>query len=178
MMQYDNRCHVPKESYIGAPVKHVIHTCHVCGHEPCTCGGGKACSCGGKGCNKCAPKGICTAVVDDANNTVYLYGNIMHENYHVPGNQCIAWTGVTSAGFKASGRRHEDEFFEGEQDENTVRLKYDPINDGGIMVFLNGVKQREGNEYDYIINGNSIHFNFYELLETDTVEVMYDYGAE
>jgi hypothetical protein len=46
------------------------------------------------------------------------------------------------------------------------------------MVFLNGVKQREGNEYDYTVNENVVHFNFYQLLPTDRVEVIYEYGAE
>lgn len=173
-MSVINKCGVAKEAYIGAPVKHIVHTCHVCGHDHdhCTCESG--CSCG----HSHEHGGICMAVVDDANNRVYLYGNIVHENYHVPGNQCLAWTGVESAGFTHVGRMNGDEWFEGEQDGNTVRLKETPVMDGSLMVFLNGVKQREGNEHDYIINGNEIHFNFYDLLPTDVVEVMYCYGAK
>lgn len=167
-----NGCKHPKSDYIGTPVKHIAHSCEVCGHDHhhCTCKGG--CSC------KHHHEGICLAVVDDANDRVYLYGNIIHENYHVPGNQCIAWTGVASAGFGAVGRMNGDEFFEGEQDQNTVRLKECPVRDGSLMVFLNGVKQREGNEHDYIVTDNAIHFNFYELLPTDVVEVIYVYGAK
>lgn len=170
-MVRDNRCHVPKAAYIGSPVKHIAHTCHSCGKpaDQCTCGG-----CHGD-CHH--TDGLCMAVVDDANDRVYLYGNIVHENYHVPGNQCLAWTAASSAGFGASGRMHADEWFEGEQDENTCRLEHTPTEDNIILVFLNGVKQREGNEYDYIIEDNKVHFNFYELLPTDRVEVMYDYGA-
>ena len=46
------------------------------------------------------------------------------------------------------------------------------------MVFLNGLKQRQGGEYDFIVEDNKIHFNFYDLLATDTVEVMYEYLVE
>lgn len=160
-----------KTDYIGAPVKNVAiaHQMH---------GEGEGCGCGhdehghNHGC------GLCMAVVDDANDRVYIYGNIVHENYHVPGNQCIAWTGVASAGFGAVGRIRADEFFEGEQDNNTVRLAHTPTVDGDMFVFLNGIKQREGNENDYVVNGNTLHFNFYNLLDTDLVEVIYYYGAK
>lgn len=179
----------PKDSYIGSPIKNVAHVCALCRDPRCPGANGKPCThghhghecahCGGKGCEHCGHgTGLCMAVVDDANNRVYLYGHIVHENYHVPGNQCIAWTGVESAGFTHVGRMNGDEWFEGEQDNNTVRLKECPVMDGSLMVFLNGVKQREGNEHDYIINGNEIHFNFYDLLPTDVVEVMYAYGAK
>lgn len=157
-----------KASYIGAPVKSVVHAC-----EYCTCGKN-----GGPGCH-CKPKGgICAAVVDDANNRVYLYGNIVHENYHVPGNNCIAYTAVESAGFHAAGRLDMDEFFEGEQDNNNIGLAHAPIKDNTLLVFLNGVKQREGNEYDYVFTAeNVLHFNFHELIATDKVEVLYTYGG-
>lgn len=122
--------------------------------------------------------GICTAVVDDANNRVYLYGNIVHENYHVPGNECVAYTAVESAGYQRDGRLGADEFFDGVQDNNNVALSHEPLMDNSFLVFLNGVKQREGAEYDYTVNGRLVHFNFYTLLDTDRVEVMYEYGAE
>lgn len=131
------------------------------------------------GCHK--PRfdgGICTAVVDDANNRVYFYGDVIHENYHVPGNNCMAFTAVESAGFERAGRLGADEFFDGEQDNNNVSLEHCPFQDNTLLVFLNGVKQREGQEYDYTINGHVIHFNFYNLLDTDRVEVMYEYEAE
>ena len=164
--------HAPycKESYIGAPVKAVVHAC-----EYCKCGKHPKgdCHCG---CH--APKGICSAVVDDANNRVYLYGNIVHENYHVPGGECVAYAAVESAGFTAPGRLEKDEFFEGEQDSNECTLTETPLKDNTLLVFLNGLKQREGEEYDYVLNGNTVHFNFYELLPTDVVEVMYTYGGE
>lgn len=126
-------------------------------------------------CNK--GKNICAAVVDDANHLVYLYGNITHENYHVPGNQCVAFTAVEAAGFARDGRLGADEWFEGVQDNNNVSLAHTPFQDNSMFVFLNGVKQRKGAEYDYTVNNNIVHFNFYSLLPTDRVEVMYEYEA-
>lgn len=164
-----------KTDYIGAPVKNVAIAHQM--HEH-----GEHCGCGHDGCGHehghCGCGGLCMAVVDDANDRIYLYGNIIHENYHVPGNNCLSWTAAASAGFEAAGRIHADEWFEGEQDNNTVRLEHEPANDKLMLVFLNGVKQREGNEYDYVLEGNKVHFNFYELLPSDRVEVMYDYGAK
>lgn len=157
-----------KESYIGAPVKSVVHA-----SEYCHCGknGGPGCKCKSKG-------GICAAVVDDANNRVYLYGNIVHENYHVPGGNCLAYVAVESAGFHTTALQ-KDELFEGVQDNNNIRLAETPIRDNTFLVFLNGVKQREGNEYDYVFTAdNVLHFNFHDLLDTDRVEVLYTYGGE
>lgn len=158
-----------KDSYIGAPVKAVVHAC-----EYCHCG-----KHGGPGCKCKRPKGgVCSVVVDDANNRVYLYGNIVHENYHVPGGECVAYVAVESAGFHATARQ-KDELFEGVQDNNNIRLAETPIRDNTFLVFLNGVKQREGNEYDYVFTAdNVLHFNFHNLLDTDKVEVLYTYGGE
>jgi hypothetical protein len=158
-----------KHTYIGAPVKAIAHPCPVCKKGP------KDCHCKGK-CAP-APMGICAAVLDDANHRVYLYGNIVHENYHIPGNNCVAYTAVESAGF-LNGRIGADEWFDGVQDNNNIGLAHVPFHDNSLLVFLNGVKQREGNEYDYTINENVIHFNFYQLMPNDRVEVMYEYGAE
>ena len=166
--------HAPycKDSYIGAPVKAVVHAC-----EYCHCHGKHKPGCG-CGCHK-QKGGICAAVVDDANNRIYLYGNIVHENYHVPGGNCLAYAAVESAGFTAPSRIDEDEIFEGEQDNNNIRLTHAPLRDNTLLVFLNGVKQREGSENDYVIeNDNVIHFNFYEILPTDVIEVMYTHGNE
>lgn len=160
-------CHPPINH--PGPHNHGLHDHKITAHEgPCHAG---------CGCKKMG-KGICTAVVDDVNNRVYLYGDIFHENYHVPGNNCIAWTAVESAGFERAGRLGADEFFDGEQDNNNVSLSHCPFKDNTLLVFLNGVKQREGAEYDYTVNGHIIHFNFYNLLDTDRVEVMYEYEAE
>lgn len=157
-----------KDSYIGAPVRAYVHACEYCGKTGgCSCGAGS--SCGGQ-------SGICQAVVDDANGRVYLYGNISHENYHVPGGDCIAYAAVASAGFEEF-KNAKDEFFEGQQDGNNIRLAETPIKDNTFMVFLNGVKQREGAENDYVVNNNIVHFNFRNLLPKDLVEVMYTYSG-
>lgn len=161
-----------KDSYIGAPVKAVVHA-----SEYCHCGGAKSNKGCGCGCHR-GPEGVCSVVVDDANNRVYLYGNIVHENYHVPGGQCIAYAAVESAGFTAPGRLEKDEFFEGVQDNNNVTLSFTPLVDNTMLVYLNGLKQRRGEEYDYTLNGKTVHFNFYNLLPTDVVEVMYTYSGE
>ena len=123
-------------------------------------------------------EGVCQVVVDDANDRVYIYGNVVHENYHVPGGNCIAYAAVESAGFTAPGRLCNDEVFNGEQDLNEITLEHTPLQDNTFLVFLNGVKQVAGGENDYTITGATIHFNFYQLLPTDRVEVMYTYASE
>lgn len=159
-----------KHAYVGSPVKAIAHPCPVCKKGP------GACKC--KGNCGMSPMGVCQVVVDDANGKVYLYGNIVHENYHAPGGACIAYTAVESAGFEVNGRMGADEWFDGEQEHNNISLAHTPLIDNSFLVFLNGVKQRQGAEYDYVISENVIHFNFHELLPTDRVEVMYEYGAE
>ena len=157
-----------KRSYVGNPVRTVAHLCEVC-HKPyheCTCG-----HCHHHG------EGLCAAVVDDANGRVYLYGNVQHENYHVPGGNCIAYTSVVESGF-TNGKLEGDQFFEGVQDQNSCTLDHTPFPGSRTLVFLNGLKQREGEEHDYVLEGKTIHFNFYDLLETDVVEVMYEYEVE
>lgn len=161
-----------KQSYIDAPVKSIANPCQYCHGKGCD-----HCGCG-KGPKHCGQAGVCAVVVDDANNKVYLYGNIIHENYHVPGNQCVAYTTVAGTGFEGTGRRFADEFYTGVQDMNNIILPNTPLNNERFMVFLNGLKQRQGGEYDFTIENNRIHFNFYDLLETDTVEVMYEYLTE
>lgn len=159
-----------KDSYIGAPVKAIANACQYCHGKGCP-------HCSHKG-HKCGPQGVCAVVVDDANNKVYLYGNIIHENYHVPGNQCVAYTTVAGTGFEGTGRAYADQYYVGEQDNNNIVLPNTPLNNERFMVFLNGLKQRQGGEYDFIVEDNKIHFNFYDLLATDTVEVMYEYLTE
>ena len=163
-----NRAPYCKKSYIGAPVKSVVTA-----DEYCTCG-----KHGGPGCTCKKHAGVCQVVVDDANDRVYLYGNVVHENYHVPGGDCIAYAAVESAGFTAPGRLDADEIFDGEQDLNEITLEHVPLLDNTFLVFLNGVKQVAGEENDYTVSGDTVHFNFYQLLPTDRVEVMYTYGGE
>ena len=153
-----------KQAYVVAPVKAIAHPCPVCKQKACTCGK----SCG-------VPAGICQAVVDDANGRVFLYGNVVHENYHAPSGECLAFTTVPAAEFFIGSA---DELFEGEQDNNNVTLAHRPFQDNSLLVFLNGVKQVAGPERDYVVDGNKIHFNFYDIIHTDRIEVMYRYGEE
>ena len=121
---------------------------------------------------------VCGTVIDDINDVVYLYGNVYHENYHIP-DSCQPYVAVASAGFEFNRKLDADEFFDGEQSDNTVRLQHAPLHDNTLLVFLNGVKQREGADYDYVfVSDKAIKFNFYDILETDRVEVMYEYTEE
>lgn len=164
-----------KESYIGAPVRAYANVCQYChGHGCGHCGG---CPKDGKGMCGMPKQGICEAVVDDAAGVVYLYGNVKHEDYHVPSQNCIAYTGVVSAGFPYTGSIKGDELFDGEQDNNNIRLAHTPIPES-VNIYLNGLKQIEGSERDYVaLADNTYHFNFYTLLPSDTVEVVYRYVA-
>ena len=171
-MNHNKPC---KESYIGAPVRAYANVCQYChGHGCGHCGGKKPC---GKGMCGCPKPGICEAVVDDAAGVVYLYGNVKHEDYHVPSQNCIAYTGVVSAGFPYAGSIKADEIFEGEQGNNNIVVAHTPIEESDA-VYLNGLKQVEGAERDYRkLADNTYHFNFYNLLPTDVVEVVYRYVA-
>ena len=170
-MHHNRPC---KESYIGAPVRAYANVCQYChGHGCGHCGGPKK-PCGKDMCG-CKKPGICEAVVDDAAGIVYLYGNVKHEDYHVPNQNCIAYTGVASAGFPNTGSSKGDEVFEGEQDNNNIVLSHKPI-DGTLDVYLIGLKQIEGDERDFqVVSEKKLHFNFYNLLPTDVVEVTYRY---
>lgn len=159
-----------KDSYIGAPVRAYANVCQYCG---------------GNGCNHCGKSGscnsqknvICEAVVDDAAGVVYLYGNVKHEDYHVPEQNCIAFTGVVSAGFPYNGTVKKVELFEGEQDNNDIVLSHVPVKDS-VEVYLNGLRQIEGTERDFqSLSDTRLHFNFYSLIESDVVEVIYKYSV-
>ena len=70
-----------------------------------------------------------------------------------------------------------EEIFEGEQDNNNIVVAHTPIPESET-VYLNGLKQIEGNERDYRKTAdNTFHFNFYNLLPSDVVEVVYRYVA-
>ena len=129
----------------------------------------------GKCCvdGKLKGKGICAAVVDDVNGKVYLYGNVVHENYHVPGSECFTFTAVESAGFETSGRIGNDEVFTGVQVNNSVILAHLPLIDHSFFVFLNGLKQIPTR--DYSVNGQTVTFTSATLGENDVVEIMYEY---
>ena len=129
-----------------------------------------------------AARGVCAGCkemvsANDAAGVVYLYGNVKHEDYHVPEQNCIAYTGVPSAGFPYTGSIKADEVFEGEQDNNNIVVSHLPIKDS-VEIYLNGLKQIEGTERDFQrLADNTFHFNFNNLLPTDVVEVVYRYAA-
>ena len=84
---------------------------------------------------------------------------------------------MPSAGFPYTGSIKADEVFEGEQDNNNIVVSHLPIKDS-VEIYLNGLKQIEGTERDFQkLADNTFHFNFYNLLPTDVVEVVYRYAA-
>lgn len=162
--------HICKDAYIGAPVRAHAHVCEYChGHGCDHCGHHEH----HHGC-ECTPKGVCEVVVDDANELIYIYGNIKHEDFHAPARGKVPYVAVPG-GLRMSSFAQANELFEGEQDSNNVILAHKPTVDE-MFVFLNGVKQVEGAERDYIVKDEkTIHFNFYALLPNDRVEVVYKY---
>lgn len=162
-----------KDSYIGAPVRAYANVCQYCHGDGCGhCGAHKE-----HGMCGCGKNGICQAVVDDAAGVVYLYGNVKHEDYHTPQQNNIAYTGIVSAGFPYVGTIKADEIFDGEQDNNNIVVSHIPVKDSD-EVYLNGLKQIEGAERDYQkLSDNTYHFNFYNLIDTDRVEIIYKYVA-
>lgn len=176
--------------------------CGLTCNGPCngTCGSskgptaGKGCGCSGKskcgnkcGFNcKCAPSckgtslfgpGPMTAVIDDANELTYFYGNILHENYHVPEEECQPFFTVptTSDTYANKSLSWGHEHFAGVYPNDNIELSCIPSCLWPTMVFRNGLKQREGEEFEYSLDGRIIHFNFDPLQETDQVEVYYRY---
>ena len=177
-----NPMHMPRELHTECHC--ASHSdCHCTSHSDCHCASHSDCHCKNHKHNCChnSANGLCSVVVDDANNTVYIYGqpgSVLHENYHVPGSDCLTYASITASSNSAPKIMQVDEFFEGEHSGNNISLQHTPSNTTKMLVFLNGLKQRNGSEYDYTINGNIIHFNTYNLLATDVVEVMYEYGVE
>lgn len=161
----------PKEMFVGTPLKTIAHPCDYCHGKGCGhCRAHVNPACG------CHDRGICEVVVDDANDLVYIYGNVKHEDFHVP-SDVVAYTAVPSAGFPNTGIRKADEIFEGEQDGNNITVAH-KIMEGTETVYLNGLKQIEGAEFDYTREGQKLHFNFYDILPTDKIEVVYKYTEE
>lgn len=121
--------------------------------------------------------GPMTAVIDDANELTYFYGNILHENYHVPEEECQPFFTVptTSDTYVNKSLVWGHEYFEGEYSGDNIELEKIPSGLWPVLVFRNGLKQREGANYEYSLSGRTIHFNFDSLQETDHVEVYYRY---
>ena len=124
------------------------------------------------------PHGLCSVVVDDANNVAYIYGrpgDVVHENYHVPGSDCLSFASVQMPTSEAVvGVQEADEFFVGEHPGDKIALSHTPQANTRMLVFLNGLKQREGDTYDFSSATSELTFHS-ALLATDTVEVMYTY---
>ena len=145
--------------------------------SPCSDG----CSCGSttgycKATSLIGP-GAMTAVIDDANEVTYFYGNIVHENYHAPEEECTPYFVVPTLYETYVGKQlaQGHEVFEGEFPENNITLDKKPSQDWPVFVFRNGLKQREGQEFEYSLTDKVLHFNFSPLVESDWVEVYYRY---
>lgn len=118
--------------------------------------------------------GISTAVIDDVNERVYLYGNILHENYHTPAEECQPYITIPTTTNSFRQLAWKTEVFVGEMSEDTIALAETPSKDWLVEVYLNGVNQVEGQEADYRIDGNKIIFNT-PLKDTDRTKVVYRY---
>lgn len=155
----------------GEPVR------HMCGNPCDPCGTCKKPSCGGCGPVKQISRiaGISTAVVDDASELTYFYGNILHENYHVPAEECQPYVVVPTNWETYKTLKPKTETFEGEQAGDTVVLEFEPCEARHMFVFLNGLHQDEGADFDYQRTGKSIKFNFHSLVSTDRVTIKYNY---
>lgn len=148
--------------------------------NPCNCRGKSRCGicAGGK---KLVVKeiskmsGISTAVVDDANEVTYFYGNVQHENFHVPDGECQPYVVVPTNWDTYRQLLPTTEVYEGEFADNTIELEHVPSDARHMFVFLNGVHQDEGQEYDYLLTGKSLHFMTHTLIPTDRVTVKYHY---
>jgi hypothetical protein len=136
----------------------------------CSCGKG---NCTVKTISRIA--GLSTAVVDDAEQNVYIYGNIQYENHHNPVMECQPFLSIPLQPSSYKGLAFHEEVFDGEFDNNTITLAHTPDKDNPILVFKNGLKQIPGDERDYNITGDKLHFNFYTLQATDVVDVLYRY---
>lgn len=121
--------------------------------------------------------GAMTAVIDDANELTYFYGNIVHENYHVPEEECTPYFTVPTTADTYVDKQlvwsHEN--YEGVFSGDNITLDFKPSSDWPVLVFRNGLKQRAGQELEYTLTDKVLHFNFDPLLATDWVEVYYRY---
>ena len=144
--------------------------------NPCDCGASNKTnsSCDGK-CGKCIPSGITTAVIDDASEITYFYGNIQHENYHVPSASCLPYFVVPTTVETYRKIKPSTEVFNGTFPLNTIQLAKTPTDVRHMLVFLNGVHQDVGQELDYTLVGDKISFTEHVLIPTDRVSVKYYY---
>lgn len=148
--------------------------------NPCGCPSGVADSSRCSACKKKQPirvGGGCirAAIVDDLNNTTYLYGNIQYEENHKPEAECLPFIAVPTKWNRRTDIQYESEIFQGEFPNNAITLKHCPLTHRPVMVFLNGLHQDEGQEYDYTLTDKKLTFTFHGLIATDRVSVKYYY---
>lgn len=148
--------------------------------NPCNCRGKSRCGACIDG-NRVVVKeinkmsGINTAVIDDANELTYFYGNVQHENFHVPDGECQPYVVVPTNWDTYRQFIPVTAVYEGAYPNNTIELDHVPSDVRHIYVFLNGVHQDEGAQYDYIFSGKSLEFLDHTLIPTDRVTVKYHY---
>ena len=119
--------------------------------------------------------GAMTAVIDDANEITYIYGNIIHENYHMPLGECQPFIVLPTNLETYRTLVFKTEMFDGVMLNDKIILAEVPSADWPVMVFRNGLKMREGQENDYVITGKEITFTFNPTVSTDRFEIIYRY---
>lgn len=116
--------------------------------------------------------GITTAVVDDANNKTYLYGNVQYEKYHVPSEECEPYVVVPSFFEGYAVPTPTTVVHQGTAQNELVVLEEEPLSGYHLLVFRNGVLQDEG---DYTLVDTGVEFST-PLLGSDKVVVKYHYN--
>ncbi len=147
-----------------------------CGDPQCGCGCGRCSESRNplvKEINRTA--GLSTAVIDDANEITYIYGNIIHENYHMPLGECQPFIVLPTNLETYRTLVFKTEMFDGVMLNDKIILAEVPSADWPVMVFRNGLKMREGQENDYVITGKEITFTFNPTVSTDRFEIIYRY---
>lgn len=171
-----------KHTYVGAPVKSIAHPCPVCKEKA------GECKCKDGACHMPTP-GLCQAVIDDANNLVYLYGNVVHENYHVPGNDCVAYVAVNSG--DANKKIIFTEELYGsldldvtDPDNPKLTLQHTPAKNGVFLIFSpnsNDPLSLPSYHVDprkYTVDGNVVTFHEQFFTHVSAIAVAYQYGEE
>lgn len=147
-----------------------------CGNCGLSIGGPNGCHCANRSPIKEINRlcGVSTAVIDDANERVYLYGNILHEDYHVPSEECQPYITIPTTIETFRNLVFSTEVFDGEFPDNTIQLAHTPSAAWPVEVYQNGLNQVQGQEADYRLEGDKVIFNT-ALTNTDRVKVVYRY---
>lgn len=149
--------------------------------NPCGCPTGAT---NASRCPACREKGpisinqgcLQAVVVDDANDVSYLYGNVQYEENHRPEEECLPFVAIPTKWENRTQMMFSTEVFQGEFPNNAIELKHCPNKKHPVLVFLNGLHQDEGQEYDYKLENKLISFTFHQLIPTDRVTVKYYYA--